>query len=911
FDFNESIGYFDKQSLHGRLQRVPPEFVSAVVFVEVGPPNPGVQIRIVDQANRVLPEGVIGRLQVKGAIVTPGYLDNPAANREAFTDDGWFYTGDLSMILDGRLMITGREKEVIIVNGANFYCYEIEDVVKQLPGVEGTSVGVCEVVDPRSGSEGIAVCFTPTVATLDEQLEVIAAIRARVVAAFGLSPAAIVPIPKDQFPKTTSGKIQRTQLKAALAGGQFDAILKAIDIRLANSNTLPDWFYRKVWQPKAGHTLRPRSEIRRALVFLDTLGLGAAVRAELAGAGVASIGVEQGKDFAQPGQALYRIDPRNPEHYRRLLDALAQDRRPIDQILHLWSYAPWSGEPTGGAAIERALDEGLYSLLFLVQALSAAQDRAASVQLDVVSSFVQAVTPGDRLACERATIPGLVKTIPHELAWLNARHIDLPPSDVAANAAYVLREIRTAHKDREIAYRDGRRLVVGLEPAPRPEAATELPFKKGGMYVLSGGLGGIGSLIAAHLGQRYGARLLILGRTPLPEGDAQTELAQTWRMVQQSGGDVIYADLDICDAEQLRAAVAQAQQRWQCPIDGVLHLAGVYHDQLLSEATRDSFDALLRPKLLGAWNLHQLVNDRPGSLFVSFSSVHSFFGGFNVGAYAAANSFLDAFAHYQRESGALNSYSFAWSIWEKLGISRELEVQDQLEARGYATLSPQQGLYSLLAGLRLSQPYLAVGLDRTRQPIAQALVTAPHRAQVLRGYFTSGDTAPIEQLQHLTVQDRFGTRSSCDFVQLKALPKTAEGTIDRLALAELDGTHAPRKASYVAPQTEFERTIAAIWQSALRIDKVGIHDNFFDLGGQSLLMTQVQGKLRAALNRDISMVDMFKYPTISALAKYLSREQAAPVVATAPAASADRTAKQKEAIARRKQQAAQRRKESE
>lgn len=915
FDFTDSVGYFDKQSLRGQLRRVPPEYESAVLFVEVGPPNPGVQIRIVDPASRVLPEGVIGRLQVKGAIVTPGYLDNPAANQESFTDDGWFYTGDLSMILDGRLMITGREKEVIIINGANYYCYEIEDAVKQISGVEGTSVGVCEVDDPRSGTEGIAVCFTPTVAALEEQLAVIDAIRARVVAAFGLNPAAIVPIPKDQFPKTTSGKIQRTQLKAALASGQFDAILKAIDIRLENSNTLPDWFYRKVWQPRQGRATKPRTALRRSLVFLDSPGLGRAARAELDKAGHASIGVEPGVHFAQLSRHLYRIDPRNPEHYRLLLESLAHDQPQIDHILHLWSYAPWSGEPASSAAIEQALDEGVYSLLFLIQALNAAQDRAPLVQLDVVSSYVQAVTPGDLLACERAAITGVIKTIPHELPWLNARHIDLPLADVAANAACLLREIHAAQKEREIAYRDGRRLVAGLEPAPRPqESAPDLPFKPGGMYVMSGGLGGIGALIAAYLCQRYHARLLIIGRTPLPEGASQhgadrpADLVKTWRALQQSGGDVLYEAGDICNAERLRAAVERAQEHWQCELDGVLHLAGVYHDQLLTEATRDSFSDLLRPKLLGAWALHQLVKDRPGSLFISFSSVHSFFGGFNVGAYAAANSFLDAFAHYQRETGAVNSFSFAWSMWEKLGISRSLEVQDQLEARGYATLSPQQGLYSLLAGLRLNQPYLAIGLDRTKQPIAQALVTGPHRAQVLRAYFTGSSAVPLEQLQDLVVHDRFQTRSSCDFVQLKALPQTAEGKIDRLALAELDGTHAPRKASYVAPQTEFERTIAAIWQSALRIEKVGIHDNFFDLGGQSLLMTQVQGKLRAALNRDISMVDMFKYPTISSLAKYLSQEQDTPVVSAAPA---DRTAKQKEAIARRKQQAAQRRKDGE
>ena len=127
-------------------------------------------------------------------------------------------------------------------------------------------------------------------------------------------------------------------------------------------------------------------------------------------------------------------------------------------------------------------------------------------------------------------------------------------------------------------------------------------------------------------------------------------------------------------------------------------------------------------------------------------------------------------------------------------------------------------------------------------------------------------------------------------MQLQELPLTPDGAPDLPALAALGGARAARKTVYVAPQTELERTIAALWQAALRIEKVGVHDNFFDLGGQSLLMTQVQGKLRATLGRDISMVDMFKYPTISALANYLSHEQPAPAVSQG---TADRTARQR------------------
>jgi acyl carrier protein len=108
---------------------------------------------------------------------------------------------------------------------------------------------------------------------------------------------------------------------------------------------------------------------------------------------------------------------------------------------------------------------------------------------------------------------------------------------------------------------------------------------------------------------------------------------------------------------------------------------------------------------------------------------------------------------------------------------------------------------------------------------------------------------------------------------LESLPLNANGKVDRRLLPAPEGLRPEMETNYLAPQTPMERTIAAAWQEMLHMERIGIHDNFFDLGGHSLLMVQVQDKLREVLNRDLTIVDMFKYPTISSLAKYLSQKQ--------------------------------------
>jgi len=110
-------------------------------------------------------------------------------------------------------------------------------------------------------------------------------------------------------------------------------------------------------------------------------------------------------------------------------------------------------------------------------------------------------------------------------------------------------------------------------------------------------------------------------------------------------------------------------------------------------------------------------------------------------------------------------------------------------------------------------------------------------------------------------------------VKMEKMPLTPNGKIDRLNLPTPEGWGLESTTVYVAPRTELERMIAGIWREALKIEQVGLHDNFFDLGGHSILMIEANGKLRHALGREVSVIDMFRHPTVSAMAEFLSAQQ--------------------------------------
>jgi acyl carrier protein len=136
------------------------------------------------------------------------------------------------------------------------------------------------------------------------------------------------------------------------------------------------------------------------------------------------------------------------------------------------------------------------------------------------------------------------------------------------------------------------------------------------------------------------------------------------------------------------------------------------------------------------------------------------------------------------------------------------------------------------------------------------------------------------------------------FVFLNHFPLTPNGKVDPLALPVPEALSLQLETTYVAPQTELEQIIATVWQQVLHLEKVGVEDSFFDLGGHSLLMAQAQSKLREVVGREVSIVELFKYPTISSLAKYLSEE---PEEKSSVGQSQERIKKQKDAINRQKQ----------
>ena len=844
-------------------------------FVEVGGPIPGVSFRIVDGQDSTKSEGEIGRLQVKGPMVTIGYYENDELNRESFSSDGWFNTGDLAVLRDGRLSITGRAKDVIIVNGVNFYSHEIEAIVEEIPGVDVSFTAASATRVPGSDTDKVLIFFHPLSERWEDKVRIIGEIRSHLTQKMGINADFLVPVAREAVPKTAIGKIQRSQLRAQFERGEFDELLKEVDLREGNSRTVPNWFHRLSWVPRQS---RETASVPPGtyLVFGTTDRSRALEQAF--GHNCRCIAVEAGQAYSAAEHG-FTIDPHESQHYRKLLNDCGE----IRGIIHSWNLD--SRASNSIPEVREAQFSSAYSLLWLVQALSGAKSPCSS--LTVLTSRAHRVIPEDVLAPEQATMTGLLKTVAAENSKLTCRQIDVDDVESERLAALVTAEIATTNAP-EVAYRGGRRLVPAFAAARLCAATNKPALEHGGLYLITGGLGGVGTRLAKMLLGQFHTKLLIVGRTPLPPRSNWAEMADTsdsaaarirnMMAIESTGGEVLYEALDICDTNRLSAAVAKAERQFGREIDGVFHLAGEgnlhYHWQVAEQhyvrnETSETFEYMFAPKVYGTMSLLSMLRDRKSATFVAFSSVNSFSGAATFSAYSAANSFLDAVTLKASKERSAPTYVINWTMWNNLGMSRDCpdfasEASAQL---GYSILDPEQALNSLVATLHQEPGQYVIGLDASKPAISRKMCEAARPITTPVAY-VAADGAGEPAIPEF--KDLLGLPVKIECVPLASIPMTPDGAVDREQLAEeLRG----EIRQLVPPRNELERQIAQIWCEVLHLPRISVTQRLFELGGDSLTAVRLLNRVCETFEINLPLRALFQMPSVAELAAGVAEMQ--------------------------------------
>ncbi|HEY0733778.1 MAG TPA: SDR family NAD(P)-dependent oxidoreductase, partial [Herpetosiphonaceae bacterium] len=617
---------------------------------------------------------------------------------------------------------------------------------------------------------------------------------------------------------------------------------------------LTDWFYlpswKQTWLPEPFNTDQITSAPKSWLIFADMSGLSTRLVQRLRLAGQTVIEVQPGSEFSQTAERVYTLNPQHGPDYAELIAALhAADQFP-QQIVHLWTITPDDQVDLGSDTFQRMQTLGFSSLIALAQALGG-DELATPVELIVVSNQLHAVTGGERLQPEKATLLGPCRVIPREYLQITCRSLDVvmphaTPPLVDTLVDQILAETQHETSDVIIAYRGTRRWAQTIDQArlkPSPERSPRV--RAGGVYLITGGLGGIGLTLAQHLARTAQAKLVLVGRSTfpehtqwatlldtLPETDATSRKLRQLQNLKALGAEVLVLSADVTDATQMRAVIAQVIGQFGA-LHGVIHAAGVAGGGVIQLKTPEVIERVLAPKTQGLIALEAACRDLPLDFMLLCSSLTSMIGELGQADYAAANAFLDAFAHWQAARRGIFTVTVNWDAWRDVGMAVTTEVPPEMLAMHEQML--QSGILPD-EGVQL--------FDRI---LGQS--TAP---QVLVS--TRDLPARISALHAMT-------RALLVEAQEQARARANRTDYARPALA----------TAYVAPRNQFEENVAAVWQQVLGIEQVGVHDSFFDLGGHSLLITQLTNKLHRIYQVELSIRSLFDSPTVAGMAQVIEQ----------------------------------------
>ncbi|MFJ6215669.1 SDR family NAD(P)-dependent oxidoreductase [Streptomyces sp. NPDC092296] len=378
--------------------------------------------------------------------------------------------------------------------------------------------------------------------------------------------------------------------------------------------------------------------------------------------------------------------------------ALADRVRELDAAVELGTVYLLADADTAtgpGPARER---HGLPALRAL-RALAGGRHAGRALEVVFLTVDGHQVRDGDPIAPANALMFGLQRSLARERRSWSVRCVDLAGREIGSGsggaAAVVARALALpVHPaGREVALRDGRAWALDLRPSDASGVAAPVTVRRGGTYLILGGAGGIGFSTAVHLARTAAANVVLLGRRPADAG-----IRQRLDLVERAGGRALYLPVDAADPAALRTAVATAVERFG-PVHGAFHSALVLRDEPVQSMSDEAWQQVCLPKLDGAVNLVDALVGQPLELLVFYSSAQSFLGNAGQANYAAASTFLDAYAR-QLRSRAVPAAIVNWGYWGDVGIVAAPEYRRRMTENGVGSITPAEGMLALDRCLR-------------------------------------------------------------------------------------------------------------------------------------------------------------------------------------------------------------------
>ncbi|MCV7228013.1 type I polyketide synthase [Mycolicibacterium komossense] len=582
------------------------------------------------------------------------------------------------------------------------------------------------------------------------------------------------------------------------------------------------------------------------LILADRSGVGAALAAEL----------------GRRGHHVRTVEHRagHPEQVSELFASLGDDAD-LDRVVNCWPLDIGSG-----LSVDECHQLGTFSTLRLVKAL--AERGGAKVRLHLITANAQPAPGAPVRAVDQAALWGLGRVIGHQEFsenWGGLIDIDADTAlDHAETASRICEHLLGDLSEDQVAIRGQTTYVPRLRPCDGLTKPFPTKLSPDATYVVTGGAGALGRVVATYLAERGARHITLMNRSATPSRRHWPELTgddphfatvAAIRAIERLGVQIATVSIDVADSEQVSGWLRNHMEEGGRPVRGIIHAAGSVNDQLLVNMSEDDFAKVMAPKVMGTQVLHDTFKDHDLEFFVMFGSAGSTIASPGQGSYAAANAFLDAFAHYRVAQG-LPALTIGWGPWS-VGMVEELKLENIYAQRGIELITPAVGARILDRLINQKTPsVVAISADWSRARQA--------------GF---GGRLP-SMFSDLDRSETTSAQADSDGSILSVLAQTPEG--DRPAVI----------ADHV------KRIVAAVFDCA--VDDFEPDDILEDIGLDSMIAMDFRVRINMVFSIDLPVLEILRGVSVNSVADRVLAELH--VIHGAVPAAADESSPQPPAV---------------
>lgn len=634
----------------------------------------------------------------------------------------------------------------------------------------------------------------------------------------------------------------------------------------SKDKSMSNWFHIPVWEQSPINTAEPKFNNKLMwLIFSNNDQLSDIFVNDLYKNQQNVIKITIGEEYHKASNKEFFINPSDEKHYLKLFQDIKDNKEEcLIKIVHFWNAfkSKMIELKYNKNRIDYLQDIGLFSFTNLAKATGISGFNS-KLEIYAITNSLHSVTGMEKINPICATLIGAIKTIPLEYSNISCVNIDIQRTEDSINS-YLSKQILSEvfHDDgsrKVIAYRGRYRWEQRFKQSRLKRNDSEPGFRKNGVYLITGGFGGMGSTFAKFLAENYNAKLVLIGRTQIPiksewdnyilENPKDNKIASIISKLKEfesNGKEVSYFSSNISNFKDVKKIIETSKKKYGA-IHGVLHTAGLAdYEGIILNRKRNQTAKILEPKVIGTITLHSLLKKEPLDFFICFSSLANQLYPANFGqiGYNAANEFLDSYTHYANKPYIK---TVNWNGWKQVGMKIQAinkqgkNINDENLTEN--SLTPEEGIEVLLHIVQNSYNQIAISKEEIGVLFKK--------------------------------------------IKEKNLKKTSN--ISLANKQELNDYEAsPELGTRIQENSEIEKAIEKVFKKFLGYKKIKGTENFFSLGVNSLLIINILPHLKKEIGVQVSAHDIYNYPTIKKLSDFIlsnANKSSSIQLTTAPKAS--------------------------